>query len=222
LSDSDVGSTGDTVTDDAGAPNPVAGGGTASRRAGLHRGTRARPSNTRRAVEWLVIIAIAVLVALGLRVFVFQTFYIPSGSMYPTLKVNDRILVNKLSYRFHGVGRGDIIVFRAPPRVEGACETMDKVLVKRVIGLPGETISAHNDDIYIDGKEIAQPWLPKHDPNTNTPAFGPISIPANNYFVMGDNRTMSCDSRSWGTVTRSEIIGKAEMRIWPLGRLGFF
>jgi len=63
---------------------------------------------------------------------------------------------------------------------------MDKVLVKRVIGLPGETISAHNDDIYIDGKELAQPWLPKHDPNTNTPAFGPISIPANNYFVMGD------------------------------------
>ena len=94
--------------------------------------------------------------------------------------------------------------------------------MKRVIGLPGETISARNDNIYIDGKEIAQPWLPKHDPNTTTPAFGPRSIPANNYFVMGDNRTMSCDSRSWGFVPRSDIIGKAEMRIWPLDRLGFF
>jgi signal peptidase I len=222
LSDSDVGATGDTVTDDAGAPEPVGAGGAARRRGGLHRRGRSRPSSTRRALEWLVIIAIAVLVALGLRIFVFQTFWIPSGSMYPTLKVNDRILVNKLSYRFHGVGRGDIIVFRAPPKVEQACETLDKVLVKRVIGLPGETISARNDNIYIDGKEIAQPWLPKHDPNTTTPAFGPRSIPANNYFVMGDNRTMSCDSRSWGFVPRSDIIGKAEMRIWPLDRLGFF
>jgi signal peptidase I len=182
---------------------------------------RPHPSATRRTVEWAVIISIAVLVALGLRVFVVQTFYIPSASMWPTLKINDRILVNKLSYHLHGVGRGDIIVFRAPPRVAQACETTDTVLVKRVIGLPGEVISDKNGTVFIDGRVLAQPWLPKNDPNTKTASFGSIKIAQNNYFVMGDNRISSCDSRDWGTVSRSMIIGKAEMRIWPLDRITF-
>jgi signal peptidase I len=189
---------------------------------GRARSGRPRPSATRRTVEWVVIISIAVLVALGLRIFVVQTFYIPSASMWPTLKINDRILVNKLSYRLHGVGRGDIIVFRAPTRVAQACQTNDTVLVKRVIGLPGETISDKNGTVDINGRPLAQPWLPKHDANTTTASFGPTKIGPNNYFVMGDNRISSCDSRDWGTVSRSMIIGKAEMRIWPLGRIAFF
>ena len=174
----------------------------------------------RRAIEWLVIAAVAVCVALVVRVYVVQTFYIPSPSMTPTLKVGDRILVNKLAYRFHGVGRGDIIVFRRPPAED--CGTTVTDLVKRVIGLPGETIWDKNGTLYIDGKVLAQPWLPKHDPNTYTPSFGPVKIGANSYFVMGDNRTVSCDSRYWGTVNRSLIVGKVEMLIWPLDRIAFF
>jgi signal peptidase I len=182
-----------------------------------------RPRWARRhLIEWGAIVAVAVLVALVLRIFVVQTFSIPSTSMYPTLKVGDRILVNKLAYHLHGVGRGDIIVFKANARVGPDCDTKDTVLVKRVIGLPGETISDRNDTVYINGKVLSEPWLPKHDPLAETKPFTAVHIGPNSYFVMGDNRLYSCDSRYWGTVKRSSIIGKAEMRIWPLSRLGFF
>ncbi len=173
-------------------------------------------------VEWLAIVGVAVLVAFVMRVFVVQTFFIPSISMTPTLQVGDRILVNKLAYHLHGVGRGDIIVFNAPPDVATDCATTDKVLVKRVIGLPGETISDTNGTVFIDGKPLDQSWLPKHDPNTYTPTFKAVHIPASDYFVMGDDRSVSCDSRIWGFVTHADIIGKVDMRIWPLSRLGFF
>ena len=181
-----------------------------------------RPSAKRRALEWLVIVVVAVLIALVMRLYVVQTFFVPSGSMIPTLQVGDRILVNKLAYRLHGVGRGDIIVFAAPPRVATACETNDTDLVKRVIGLPDETISDKRGTVYINNKVLPEPWLPKNDPDTYTPSFGPVRIGPNSYFVMGDNRTVSCDSRDWGTVARSLIIGKVEMRIWPPSRIGFF
>lgn len=183
-----------------------------------------KPARTvkRRLLEWGVIVAIAVVAAVLLRLFVVQTFFIPSTSMSPTLQVGDRIVVDKLAYHLHGVGRGDIIVFNAPKAVATDCATTDTVLVKRVIGLPGETISDRNDIVYINGKPLAEPWLPKNDPNTKTTPFPPYHIPKNNYFVMGDNRTGSCDSRYWGTVTRSEIIGKADLRIWPISRIAFF
>jgi signal peptidase I len=183
---------------------------------------RSRPSARRRVIEWLAIVAIAVVVALVMRIYVVQTFYIPSISMTPTLQVGDRILVDKLAYHLHGVGRGDIIVFNAPPDVATDCDTTDKVLVKRVIGLPGETISDRGYVVYINGKPLDQSWLPKNDPDTRTPPFKAVHIPANDYFVMGDDRAVSCDSRIWGFVKRSEIIGKVDMRIWPLSRLTFF
>ena len=183
---------------------------------------RRRPSAKRRTVEWLVILAIALVVALVLRLFVVQTFYIPSGSMLPTLQIGDRIVVDKLAYHLHGVGRGDIIVFRAPAKVATVCKTNDTDLVKRVIGLPGETISDKNGTVYVNGKVLPQPWLPKHDPMTFTAPFGPVKIGPQSYFVMGDNRVDSCDSRFWGTVNRSLIVGKVDMRIWPLGRIAFF
>jgi signal peptidase I len=207
---------------DSEAGSPVPTPASTARASRATRSGRPRPTLRRRLVEWLIILCIAALAAVLLRVFVIQTFYIPSPSMTPTLKVGDRILVDKLAYHLHGVGRGDIIVFNAPPGVAHGCFTNDKVLVKRVIGLPGETISDKNGTIYIDGKALAQPWLPRNDRATYTATFPAVHIRANNYFVMGDNRIDSCDSRIWGTVTRSEIIGKVDMRIWPLSRLTFF
>lgn len=172
--------------------------------------------------EWGIVVVVAVAAALLLRLFVVQTFYIPSGSMTPTLKVGDRILVFKLAYDFHSIQRGNIIVFNAPSKVAASCDTTDKVLVKRVIGLPDETISDRGGVVYIDGRPLHETYLPKHDPSTYTAPFGPVHIPPNHYFVMGDNRTQSCDSRYWGTVKRSDIIGQVVMRIWPLSRIAFF
>jgi signal peptidase I len=202
------------VREPAAAPTPQAAPRAPRRR------PRQRLSTRRRILEWVGIVAVALVVALLMRVFVVQTFYIPSASMSPTLNVGDRILVNKLAYHLHGVGRGDIIVFKRPPAENCGTDVTD--LVKRVIGLPGETISDTNGTVYIDGKALAQPWLPKNDPNTYTPSFRAVHIAPSHYFVMGDDRAVSCDSRYWGTVPRSLIIGKVEMRIWPISRIGFF
>jgi signal peptidase I len=181
---------------------------------------RADPSrSTRRAIgEWVGILVLALLAAFVVRTFIFQTFYIPSGSMEPTLQIGDRIVVSKLSYRIHAPGRGDIIVFHAPPREQSACaDPQIKDLVKRVIGLPGETISSRGNQVLINGKPIAQPWFPA---TALGPAIEPQTIPANQYFVMGDNRTDSCDSRMWGTLPRTDIIGHVVFRIWPINRIG--
>jgi signal peptidase I len=180
----------------------------------LRRRRRAR----RWAYEWIIIIIIAVVVAVVLRTFVVQTFYIPSASMTPTLQVGDRIVVNKLSYHLHAVHRGDIIVFKRPPNEDCAGPPVPD-LVKRVIGLPGETISDRNGTVYINGKALDQTWLPKHTSTTYTATFSPVKIAANHYFVMGDDRIDSCDSRDWGTVPASYIVGKVDLRIWPIRRI---
>lgn len=220
------------VLEDSSAAHPAdaeADGGGSGEGDGGGRTVRVRHSSTpdpnkrRRRVEWLAVIGFAALAAVLLRLFVVQTYFVPSGSMSPTIQVNDRIIVNKLAYHLHGVGRGDIVVFNAPePAVRQDCDTNDTVLVKRVIGLPGETIADHNGTVYIDGKALDQGFLPKHDPNTKTTSFNAVHIGKNEYFVMGDDRVNSCDSRIWGLVQRSEIIGKAEMRIWPISHIGFF
>ncbi|HEY2563283.1 MAG TPA: signal peptidase I [Acidimicrobiales bacterium] len=176
--------------------------------------------------SWLVELVVIVVVVLGasflVRTFVVQTFYIPSGSMIPTLQVGDRILVDKLSYHLHGVGRGDIVVFSKPPLEQQNIND----LVKRVIGLPGETISSVNGEIYINGKLLPEPWLQpgvKSLPGPNPVPFNldkPYKIPAGEYYVMGDNRTDSEDSRWFGPIPRSLIVGRAFIRIWPLSRIG--
>ena len=119
----------------------------------------ADPHPTRWIKEAVIVVVVAVLVAVLLRAFVVQTFFIPSGSMEPTLQIGDRILVNKLSYHLHGVDRGDIVVFSRPPTENcGGPEVND--LVKRVIGLPGDVISLANGYVYIDGKRLDETWLP--------------------------------------------------------------
>jgi len=181
------------------------------------------------AIEWGVILVVAVLAAILIRSFVVQPFFIPSGSMEPTLAVGDRVLVNKLSYDFHSVHRGDIVVFKKP-----SDDTTPGIsdLVKRVIGLPGETISAQNGRIYINGRPLAEPWLPAADRNVTTFPTGPIQgclpsppgsclIPSGEYFMMGDNRGDSSDSRIIGPIPSRLFIGRVFVRVWPLSRLGW-
>jgi signal peptidase I len=174
------------------------------------------------AFEWLCVIALALVLALAVRTFVIQTFYIPSGSMEPTLDVGDRILVFKLAYDFSSPATGDVVVFKAPP-AEQCGDPSVTDLVKRIIGLPGQTIwsgpqnSPERNTIYIDGKPLRQDW-----PHYKT-LYMPITrqlIPPNHYFMMGDNHPQSCDSRDWGTLPRSDIIGKVVLKIWPLSQFG--
>jgi signal peptidase I len=169
------------------------------------------------AIEWLVVLAVAVAVAFGVRAYVVQSYLIPSASMEPTLMIGDRILVNKLSYHLHGVGRGDIVVFATPPKE--AADTTIKDLVKRVIGLPGDVISSKGGRVYIDGTVLAEPWLP---PGTVTMDLPRQTVPPNEFFVMGDNRSDSQDSRYFGPIPRSLIVGRAVLRFWPLSRLHIF
>jgi signal peptidase I len=181
----------------------------------------AQPRRRRRWwVEWGIVLVVAVVVAVLVRAFLFQTFYIPSTSMYPTLKAGDRIIVSKISYHLHGVGRGDIVVFKRPADEHCAGPPVPD-LVKRVIGLPGDTISARGGHVDIDGKPLAEPWLPKAS-STYTANFGPLKVPSNEYFMLGDNRVNSCDSRYWGPIKRTTIVGKVVVRIWPLSGIRFF
>jgi len=187
------------------------------------------PKRSRWLRETLVVVVVALAAALLLRTFVVQTFYIPSGSMEPTLKIGDRILVNKLSYHLHGVDRGNIVVFRRPADENcGGPPVAD--LVKRVIGLPGETISLSGGHVFIDGKVLDETWLPNSVqgqtfPGPSGTAYSltkPYVIPSNHYFVMGDNRGDSCDSRYWGPIARSLIVGKVDVRVWPITSFHFF
>lgn len=180
-------------------------------------------------VELLGVIVVAVVVAVLLRTFVVATYSIPSGSMEPTLQIGDRIVVDKLSYHLHGVDRGNIIVFSTPPKEDCAGPPVAD-LVKRVIGLPDETISLSGGQVYIDGHVLAEPWLPADEQDVTYPGPAgppyslnhPYLIPAGDVYVMGDNRKESCDSRYWGPVPESTIVGKVDLRIWPLSRLSIF
>lgn len=167
----------------------------------------------RAAIEWMLIIVVAVLVSLLIRTFAFQTFYIPSSSMNPTLWKGDRIVVNKLSVEFGTINIGDIVVFKAPPDVAKICQDHVTDLVKRVIGLPGDRLYSEGNTIYVNGKPLDQRWTVW--PILGTP-ITPTTVPAGHYFMMGDSHSNSCDSRMWGTVPRSDLIGKVFVRIWPL------
>ncbi len=179
------------------------------------------PTRTRRmhpVLEWLIVLVIAVGVSLLIRAYAFQTYFIPSGSMEPTLHIGDRIIVSKLSVEFGTIHIGDVVVFRAPPGVKVQCGDAVPDLVKRVIGLPGDHLTSRGNTIYVNGHRLTQWWT--HNPVLGKP-IGTVTVPANSYFMLGDNEANSCDSRYWGTVPRSDIVGKAILRIWPLSRVGF-
>lgn len=181
------------------------------------------PSRTRSMVEWVVVIVGAVVVALVIKAFLVQAFYIPSGSMEPTLDIQDRVLVNKLSYKLHDVNRGDIVVFGRPD-TEGSDEIKD--LIKRVVALPGESVVIKDNHVYIDGQRLVEPYLPDGT-RTSTDSSprkctseNPCVVPDGDVWVMGDNRTNSRDSRWFGPIPESKIVGRAFVRVWPLNRLG--
>jgi signal peptidase I len=188
-----------------------------------------KQSSSRWIVELVGVVVVAIIVAVLLRTFVLATYSIPSGSMEPTLQIGDRIVVNKLSYHLHGVDRTNIVVFSTPPNEDCAGPPVAD-LVKRVIGLPGETISLRDGNVYINGRFLPQPFLPpniRHDtypgPGGNAYSLNhAYRIPAGDVYVMGDNRPDSCDSRYWGPIPESSIVGKVDLRIWPLSRIGFF
>jgi signal peptidase I len=187
---------------------------------------QAKASSTRKTViEWVLLIGAALLIALVVKAFLFQAFYIPSDSMVPTLKTNDRVIVNKLSYKLHPVHRGDIVVFKTPKGPDGKpIDPTIKDLIKRVIALPGETVSAQGGKVYIDGRPLDESYLPAGTVTDcarfNNSCFPKEPLPPDEYFVMGDNRQGSRDSRYFGAISKSEIVGRAFLRVWPITRIG--
>lgn len=188
----------------------------------------ARRRRLRGWIEWVAVIVGAVVIALIVRTFLFTTFWIPSGSMEPTLMGEgrrDRVVVNRLAYEWGEPARGDIIVFEVPEgepsiSVEGQ-EVKD--LIKRVVGLPGETVELRDGEVFIDGEKLDEPYLPdgvRTDPSPSGPDT--FVVPEDEVFVMGDNRTASRDARFWQhpSVPEDDIVGKAFIRIWPLSAFG--
>ncbi|MCL0062707.1 signal peptidase I [Peptococcaceae bacterium] len=155
-------------------------------------------------------ILIAAVLAMIIRLFVIEPFYIPSGSMEPTLMVNDRIIVSKISYYFEEPERGDVVVFKYP-------KDTSRNFVKRLIAKPGETVELKNSKLYINGKFLPESYLPA---DLIYPDYGPVTVPEDHYFMLGDNRNSSEDSRFWGFMHKDLIIGKAVIIYWPPNRIG--
>jgi signal peptidase I len=174
-----------------------------------------RPSGgLRNIVEWVAIIVGAFAVALVIKTFLIQAFYIPSESMFPTLTEDDRVLVNKLSYELHDVNRGDLVVFSRPPN-EPESEVKD--LIKRVVALEGETIEERDGQLYIDGELLEEPYLQDGVESHN---LTKLEVPDDHVFVMGDNRTASRVSRYFGPIDTDLIVGRAFVKVWPLTDVG--
>ncbi len=171
--------------------------------------------------EWLAIVAVALVLALVARQWVFQTFSIPSESMVPTLDVGDRIVVQKLFWNWHDVKQGDIVVFARPPHDTQCTGPESEDLVKRVIALPGQTIYSAFGKVFVDGRQLQESYLPKPDPLgrpiPGASAQHPYRVPAGDFYVMGDNRAVSCDSRYWGPVQGSTMVGKVVLLLWRHG-----
>jgi signal peptidase I len=183
-------------------------------------GPRRRRRWRRALTETAITILVAALLAGLVRTFAFQTFWIPSSSMVPTIDVYDRVLVQKAFFTWHDVREGQIVVFSHPP-LDHCLGEGD--LVKRVIALPDQTIYSSGNSIYVNGRLLAEPYLPQYDPLGPPIASSqhPYRVPAGEFYVLGDNRADSCDSRYWGPITGSSIIGKVVLTFWHDGRPEF-
>ncbi|MGQ9778906.1 MAG: signal peptidase I [Bacillota bacterium] len=172
--------------------------------------------------DFLEVVIPAFLIFLVVRTFFFEARWVPSPSMVPTLQERDFFLENKLVYRFRAPRRGEIVVFHPPQRALPPGTTRSEDFVKRIIGLPGETVRISDGKVYIKPKEgpeflLAEPYI---DPDRRDYGdFGPFIVGRDEYFVLGDNRRQSRDSRYWGCVPRRNISGKAFWRFWPPWRI---
>ena len=183
----------------------------------------------KRALEYVAIVAVAILVALAVQSWLLKPYRIPSGSMLDTLRPGDRVLVNRVVYHLRDPHRGDVIVFHYP-------EDPDVVFIKRVVGVPGDTLEVKDGRLYVNGRKLAEPYVHRIQGSRSIPRSrrrrspaAPCTIPGRwpsrtacptaNYFVMGDNRTDSDDSRDWGTVPRAAIVGEGLATYWPFSRL---
>jgi signal peptidase I len=181
--------------------------------------------------ELPLLILVALVIAVVIKTFVIQAFWIPSSSMENTLQINDRVLVNKLAFDIGDINRGDVIVFDDPRGVQERESVVQAVLrnlaesvgvstpksefIKRVIGLPGETVEVRDGAVHINGEPLAESYL---HPRTSMPDFGPETVPPGMYFVMGDNRNSSQDSRFFGPIDGDAIVGEAFVVLWPPSR----
>ena len=186
-------------------------------------------------IELPILVLVALVVAVLIKTFLLQAFWIPSGSMVHTLEINDRVLVNKLSYLFGDPERGDIVVFDPPFGAEEESEPLLQAivrniaeslglqtpavedLIKRVIAVGGEELEIKDGAVLIDGLPLDEPYLVE---SAFMPDFGPVQVPAGAVFVMGDNRPRSQDSRRFGPIETDSIVGRAFVRVWPLDRWG--
>jgi signal peptidase I len=178
-------------------------------------GPRRRRRWKRALAETAITILVAVLLAGFVRAFVFQPFWIPSSSMVPALGVYDRVLVQKAFFSWRDVREGQIVVFSHPP-LDHCAGPQEGDLVKRVIALPGQTIYSSGNSIYVNGRLLAEPYLPHHDPLGPPIASRqhPYRVPPGEFYMLGDNRADSCDSRYWGPIKGSSIIGKVVLVWW--------
>jgi signal peptidase I len=199
-----------------------------------------KPTVARTLAEIPVLLLVAAVIAFLVKSFLAQAYYIPSGSMIPQLQIDDRVVVSKLAYKAHDPHRGDIIVFDDPrtgnsttseTERTGVSKWVRKVgegigviqpstdeFIKRVIGLPGETVEGHDGSVYVNGKKLIEPYLPQ---GVETSDFPPQTIESGRLWVMGDNRTGSADSRVFGQIKISTIVGRAVIKVWPFSSISF-
>jgi signal peptidase I len=179
-----------------------------------------RPSHQKTENSWIEAaktLGFSLLLAFGIRQFIAEPRYIPSKSMVPTLEVNDRLMVEKLSYLFHPPNRGDVVVFWPPDRLKQQNPELKKdAFIKRVIGLPGDQVEVKEGKVFINNKPLIEDYIAAK-PNYQ---WGPEIVPNDSYLVLGDNRNNSYDSHFWGYVPRQNLIGRAAFRFWPLPRIG--
>ena len=186
-------------------------------------------------MELPILLVVALAVAVIIKTFLVQPFYVPSESMLPTIEVNDRVMISKLNYQFADPQRGDIVVFTSPFNDDidnesffgsvvrhvleaiGIRTASADDLIKRVVAVGGDTVEVRGGYLFINGLQVNEPYL--ESPGL-MPEFAAIVVPADNVFVMGDNRSVSYDSRKFGPIPEADLLGEAVVRIWPLSRLG--
>jgi signal peptidase I len=165
-------------------------------------------------IEGIKTIGISMVLALGIRTFVAEARYIPSGSMLPTLEINDRLIIDKIGYDFGSPQRGDIAVFKPTETLKE--QNFNTAFIKRVIGLPGEKVEVKQGKVYVNDVPLKENYL-NAAPDYQ---WGPVVVSPDSYLVLGDNRNNSYDSHYWGFVPRNDVIGRAIFRFWPLNRIG--